>query len=470
MSQPFKYKRAEPAPVVRRKVRCAVYTRVSNDERLNQEFTSLDAQEEAGRAYVRSQQHEGWIALSDSYRDDGYSAGSLNRPALQRLVQDIQEGRVDVVVVYKLDRLTRSMRDFYELCDLFDAYDVSYVAITQPINTATAMGRLIQNMMLSFAQFEREQTGERIRDKIAASKARGMWMGGKPPLGYDVKDRKLVVNEEEAALVRDIFRGFAEHGSAVRIVRELATQGKTTKSWVTQSGRYRKGRPIDQPFVYNLLRNRTYLGQVEFGGKVYPGQHEAIITQEVWDAVHAFIDRRKRGTRERADDRPALLRGLLFAPDGQRMIATYTRKGNGKEYRYYVPRHYKRGAVSKQAAQGGIGLLPAADIEAAVLAQIHSVLEQPEMLVAAWKACTLLPGGQCIDEARAMVALRRMGGVWDELMPAEQHRIAQLLIERVQLHSSGLDIVWRDEGWTGLNADVHAHPFVQEQREPGWAA
>lgn len=459
-----------PEPVVKR-VRCAIYCRVSDDEGLSQQFTSIHAQDEACRAYVSSQRHEGWEALPDRYWDEGYSAGSLHRPALKRLAEDIKAGRVDVVVIYKLDRLSRCMRDFYELSSLFEAYEVAFVSITQPIHTGTAMGKLILNMLLSFAEFEREQGIERVRDKVAASKARGMWMGGTIPLGYDVKDRKLVVNEVEAELVRDIFRRFAEHGSAVTLVRELAAEGKTTKSWTTQRGRFRPGRPIDQPYIYALLRNPLYLGFIDHKGKRYKGQHDPIVSAELWDAAHAHIERRKVGPRSRVTDQPALLGGLLYAPDGQRMIATYTRKSNGKRYRYYVPYLYKRrssGAVQREG-HTSIGLLPAAEVEGVVLKQIHAVLEQPEMLVAAWKACAQLPGSQCIDEARAVMALKQMAEVWEELMPAEQHRIAQLLIERVQLHGDGLDIVWRDEGWTGLGADIHRHPFVEEQRMQGRA-
>ena len=219
-------------PATTPKRRCAVYTRKSTDEGLDMEYNSLEAQRDAGLAYIASQRHEGWVAVADGYDDGGFSGGNMERPALRRLMDDIEDGKIDIVVVYKIDRLTRSLPDFARLVEVFDRHGVSFVSVTQQFNTTTSMGRLTLNILLSFAQFEREVTGERIRDKIAASKAKGMWMGGVPPLGYDVKDRKLVVNEREAVLVREIFMRYAEHGSAARLVRELQVEGHTTKSWV----------------------------------------------------------------------------------------------------------------------------------------------------------------------------------------------------------------------------------------------
>src|SRR5487761_1489204 len=278
-------------------LRCAIYTRKSSEEGLEQDFNSLHAQREACEAYIRSQQGEGWKLIEAAYDDGGLSGGTMERPALRRLLEDIAQGRVDTVVVYKVDRLTRSLMDFAKIVELFDRTGASFVAVTQQFNTTTSMGRLTLNILLSFAQFEREVTGERIRDKIAASKQRGMWMGGNPPLGYDVRDRKLVVNEPEAALVRDIFARYAEHGSAEQLVRELPIEGHTTKSWVTQGGRQRVGRVIDQQYLFSMLRHRIYLGEISNHGKSYPGQHQAIITRELWDAAHVIIDQRKKGPR-----------------------------------------------------------------------------------------------------------------------------------------------------------------------------
>jgi site-specific DNA recombinase len=230
------------APV--RKVRCAIYTRVSTDERLDMEFNSLDAQREAGLAYIPSQKHEGWILVGDRYDDGGFSGGSMERPALQRLLRDVERGVIDVIVVYKVDRLSRSLTDFARIVEIFEKQNVSFVSITQQFNTTTSIGRLTLNILLSFAQFEREVIGERIRDKFAASRARGMWMGGTPPLGYDLINRKLVVNEKEAELVRLIFTRFLRLGSATKLAQELRRTGHTTKSWTTQDGKHRPGKPI----------------------------------------------------------------------------------------------------------------------------------------------------------------------------------------------------------------------------------
>ncbi len=456
-----------PSPAVVPIKRCAVYTRKSSEEGLEQAYNSLEAQHDAGLAFVASQRHEGWIASDDGYDDGGHSGGTLDRPGLRRLLTDIEAGRVDIVVVYKIDRLTRSLTDFAQLVDIFDRHGVSFVSVTQQFNTTTSMGRLTLNILLSFAQFEREVAGERIRDKIAASKAKGWWMGGVPPLGYDVADRHLVINPREADLVRDIFRRYAEHGSAARLSRELAIEGHTTKDWITQDGRHRRGRLIDQHALFKLLRNRVYLGEIAHKGVCYPGRHPAIVTEAAWDAAHAFIDRRSQGPRERHSERPALLAGLLFAADGQRMLPTSTRKRNGRLYRYYVPYRRKRGGEdpARAAARADSELLPAAEIEQAVLEQIHRTLQSPEMLVATWNACRQHPERGELDEPQTVVAMRRLGTVWEALFPQEQQRIARLLIERVQLHEGGLDIVWHPQGWQGVVDERTAQPLLDELRD-----
>ncbi|TXI70926.1 MAG: recombinase family protein [Limnohabitans sp.] len=459
---------ASAAPALAPRKRCAIYTRKSTDEGLDQDYNSLEAQRDAGLAFMASQRHEGWMAVPDGYDDGGYSGGNLERPGLKRLMADIEAGRIDIVVVYKIDRLTRSLTDFAKLVDVLDRNGVSFVSVTQQFNTTTSMGRLTLNILLSFAQFEREVTGERIRDKIAASKAKGMWMGGTPPLGYDVVERKLLVNETEAELVRYIFRRYAEHGSAAELVRELAIEGRTTKAWQTQNGQFREGRPIDQQYLFKLLRNRIYLGEIQHKDTSFPGQHEAIIDQDTWDLVHAFVDRRKQGPREGITQHPALLAGLLHAPDGQLMIHSYTRKKNGRLYRYYVPYLHKRRNAGATLSPGvtDIGPLPAADIEAAVLEQIQQALRAPQLLLATWRSCQKHPKGALLEEAQVVVAMQRIGKVWDQLFPKEQQRITQLLIERVQLHDRGLDILWREDGWLGLGEDIGSHPLVNEARSP----
>jgi hypothetical protein len=295
-----------------------------------------------------------------------------------------------------------------------------------------------------------------------------MWMGGTPPLGYDVVERKLLVNEPEADLVRYIFRRYAEHGSAAELVRELAFEGRTTKAWQTQNGQFREGRPIDQQYIFKLLRNRIYLGEIQHKDTSFPGQHEAIIDQDTWDLVHAFVERRKQGPREGVTQHPALLAGLLHAPDGQLMIHSYTRKKNGRLYRYYVPYLHKRRNAGATLAPGvtDIGPLPAADIEAAVLEQIQQALRAPQLLLATWRSCQKHPKGALLEEAQVVVAMQRIGKVWDQLFPKEQQRITQLLIERVQLHDRGLDILWREDGWLGLGEDIGSHPLVNESRSP----
>jgi DNA invertase Pin-like site-specific DNA recombinase len=444
------------------KKRCAVYTRKSSEEGLEQEYNSLEAQRDAAMAFVASQRHEGWIAIEDNYDDGGFSGGNTNRPALKRLLEDVEDGKIDVVVVYKIDRLSRSLSDFAKMVDLFDQHGVTFVSVTQQFNTTTSMGRLTLNILLSFAQFEREVTGERIRDKVAASKAKGMWMGGVPPLGYDVVERKLVINEPEANVVRDIFARYAEHGSAAQLVRELQIEGHTTKSWVTQGGRQREGKTIDQQYLFTMLRNRLYRGEICNHDNCYPGQHQAIVTREVWDAVHAIIDKRKQGPRTRDSSKQALLSGFLYAPDGQRMLHTFTQKKSGKRYRYYVPYLDKRQSAG---VSNSIGHIPAAEIETTVLIQVHQALQQPEMVVGVWQAAMAKKERDQLDEPTMLVAMRQMSKVWEQLFPIEQHRILRLLIERVQLHDDGLEIIWQQNGWREFGRKLGRHALIEEQRE-----
>lgn len=454
------------APLPLSKRRCAVYCRVSSDERLDQSFNSIDAQKESGHAFIRSQAHEGWIAVTDNYDDGGFSGGTMERPALKRLLKDIELGKIDIVVVYKIDRLSRSLADFARMVEVFDRCNVSFSAVTQQINSATSMGRLMLNVLLSFAQFEREVTGERIRDKIAASKAKGMWMGGVPPLGYDVRDRRLVINPEEAALVRDIFQRYAEERSAARLLRELNLEGRTTKSWVSRNGKQHAGRPMTQKFLHDLLSNRVYLGEVTHKGQSFPGQHEAIVTESLWDAAQAVRSRRQQRPPDYVAEHPALLAGLLYAPDGQRMRHTFTRR-RGRMYRYYVPTLHKRqhAGATLNPDQPNIGPMPAADLELAVLEQIYRMLQAPELLIAIWTSCLQHATGHDLEEGHVIVQMRDIAAVWNQLFPLEQQRIARLLIDRVQLHDQGLDIHWREDGWRGLSPDVHAHPLVDEYRE-----
>ncbi len=425
-------------PKAARKLRCAIYTRKSTEEGLEMEFNSLDAQREACEAYITSQKPEGWVRLADRYDDGGFSGGTLERPALKRLLADIEEGRVDVVVVYKIDRLSRSLMDFAKLVEVFDRRGVTFVSVTQSFNTTTSMGRLTLNILLSFAQFEREVIGERIRDKFAASRKKGMWMGGFVPLGYEVKDRKLVINEREAATVRMIFERFVEVGSATTLARVLAAERVTT----------RRGRPVDKGFLYKLLNNRVYIGEAVHKGTAYPGEHKAIITRALWDKVHGILREspRVRAARTRAST-PALLKGLIFGPTGCAMTPTHTRRGE-KLYRYYVSQ-----SVLKRGPEAcPVGRVPASEIEAAVVGQLRGLLRAPEVVVGTWRATRDEIDGLAESEVRE--ALELLDPLWDELFPAEQARIVQLLVERVDVAPDGIDIRLRVDGLATLVRDL----------------
>ena len=423
------------------KLRCAIYTRKSSEEGLEMEFNSLDAQREAGLAYITSQRSEGWILVGDRYDDGGYSGGNLERPGLQRLLRDVEAGRIDVIVVYKVDRLSRSLTDFARIVDVFDKHDVSFVSITQQFNTTTSMGRLTLNILLSFAQFEREVIGERIRDKFAASRARGMWMGGVPPLGYDVGDRKLVVNETEADLVRLVFARFLRLGSATKLAQELRRAGHTTKCWTTQDGKHRPGKPIDKGALYKLLNNRVYLGEAVHKGTSYPGEHDAIIDHVTWDKVQAVLAAnrvaRANGTRAQT---PALLRGLIFAPGGHAMTPSHTRKA-GRLYRYYVATD----AIRQGYADCPVRSVPAAEVEEAVVAQVRHLLRTPEIIARTWAAAKK-EGDGAIPERDVVKAITELAPLWDELFPAEQARIVRLLVERIDLAPDGMQVRLRADG------------------------
>jgi len=425
-------------PATVRKQRCAVYTRVSTDEQTNQEYNSLHAQRDAAEAFVASQRAEGWVLVRDHYDDGGISGGTLDRPALQRLLRDIEAGLVDVVVVYKIDRLSRSLMDFAKLVAVFDANNVTFVSVTQSFNTTTSMGRLTLNILLSFAQFEREVIGERVRDKIAASRARGMWMGGPVPLGYRVENRKLVVDDAGAAIVRRVFEAFVEIGSATKMLPVLEAVGVRTKT----------GRPFDKGAVYKLLVNRVYLGEAVHKGTSYPGEHAPIVPRNLWDRVHAIMQEspRVRANKNRRQT-PALLSGLLFGADGRAMTPTHTRKG-GRLYRYYVSQ-----SVLKGGANGGsVSRLPAGEIEGVVMDQVRMLLRQPEVVVGTWRAARAETPD--VTEAEVREALWQLGPLWDELFPGEQERIVRLLVDRVEVSEAGAEIRLNLGGLAGVAREV----------------
>ena len=429
--------------------RCAVYCRVSSDERLDQSFNSIDAQREAGRAYIHSQRAEGWIPVGDHFEDGGFSGGNMERPALRRLLADIEGGKVDVVVVYKIDRLSRSLSDFARMVEVFDRRGVSFVSVTQQFNTTTSMGRLMLNVLLSFAQFEREVTGERIRDKIAASKRKGMWMGGPVPLGYAVQDRKLVVVDTEAALVRRIFDDFVNVGSTTTMAKTYAAEGLLSKV----------GKPLTKQTMYKLLHNRMYLGEINHRGQSYPGEHQALITQAQWDAVHALIetDARQRKRVARGEVEP-LLSGLLFTDDGEKLMPTYTNK-KGKRYCYYTPvLHRRMGAWASRH-----GSLPAEPIEALVVEQIVMALQAPHIVQRVVDRMHVIRPD--LDEPQVVLPMRNLAAMWPTLYPTEQRRLAQLLIERVVIADGGLEIIWRDQGWQELAGELMPGTIGAELQE-----
>lgn len=326
------------------KLQCAIYTRKSSEEGLEQDYNSLHAQRDACEAYIKSQAGEGWTALKMTYDDGGVSGGTMERDGLKALLADIAAKKIDVVVVYKVDRLTRALGDFARIVEVFDQHGVSFVSVTQAFNTTTSMGRLTLNVLLSFAQFEREVTGERIRDKIAASKQKGMWMGGCPPLGYDPKGRALEVNETEAQLVRHIFDRYLVLQSVGLLWAELNAQGRVSKAWTTTKGRSMGGLPFDRGAISHILKNPTYIGMIPHKDKAYPGNHTPIVDKAVFDRVQAELKLRTRKITINASwpDHSALLKGRLFDTDGVSMTPTTARGKSGQTFRYYVSSNVQR--------------------------------------------------------------------------------------------------------------------------------
>jgi DNA invertase Pin-like site-specific DNA recombinase len=413
------------------RIRCAIYTRKSSEEGLEQEFNSLQAQREACEAFINSQRHEGWVCLHADYDDGGFSGATMERPAVQRLLADIAAGRVDTIVVYKIDRLTRSLTDFAKIVEILDQRSASFVSVTQQFNTTTSMGRLTLNVLLSFAQFEREVIGERIRDKIAASKRKGMWMGGVPPLGYRVEDRKLLVIDSEAEVVRAIFRRYAELGSVRLVKEELDARGIKSKSWTSASGRLIGGKPFSRGALYLMLQNRTYLGEIVHKGQSHPGGHAPIIDQPLWDAVHFQLTdntaERSFGTRSR---QPSLLAGLLFDRDGNPMAPTHAVK-KGTRYRYYVSRQL----ITKDQRESSDGLrIPAAEIEQLVASRMREWLLDPARMYQATRF------SDASAQRRLLARAAEIGKSWPELPRPRQRAAVTALIERIDVRSDQIQI------------------------------
>jgi site-specific DNA recombinase len=405
-------------------VRCAVYTRKSTEERTEQEFTSLQAQREAAEAYIKSQASDGWICLPEHYDDGGFSGGNLDRPGLARLLADIQAGKIDAVVAYKVDRLSRSLLDFAQMMVTFERRQVAFVSVTQQFNTATSMGRLILNVLLSFAQFEREIISERTRDKIAAARRKGKWSGGHPLLGYDVDPhtKKLLVNAEEAVRVRAIFQLYLEHQTLMPVLAELERRGWCNKCWQTRKGQARGGRPFTKPRLYELLRNVVYVGQVRYKQEVHPGEHVAIVDPGLWQQVQDLLSvHGSAGVCGGRRSSGALLGSLLRCqPCGCAMTPAQAAKNGGKRYRYYVCTAAQRRGWRTCPSKA----LPAAAVEGFVIEQLRAFAADP----AAWnralgstlvQQCALLAEKE--DEARSLEQeLARLRAAYRKASPAQR--------------------------------------------------
>lgn len=417
--------------MTRKAIRCAIYTRKSSDEGLDQSFNSLDAQREAGEAYVKSQAHEGWRAISTQYDDGGYSGGSMERPALRRLLADVDAGLIDVVVVYKIDRLTRSLADFARIVERFDAKEVSFVSVTQSFNTTSSMGRLTLNVLLSFAQFEREVTGERIRDKIAASKAKGMWMGGNPPLGYDLPppgSRTLQVNEVEAATVHHIFARYLQVRSVHALQRELAIQGIMSKQRMTASGRTIGGLPFSRGALFHLLRNSIYRGCISHKGVVHLGEHAAILDPELFEAVQRQLDGQARRHSSAAAHRvtKAPLTGRLFDDAGEPMSPTFSRGASGRLYRYYVSASLQQGGTAERSKS--IQRISAIAIERLVEGLIHRWVPNADTPLDVPLAITLRHDSVLVDIPSALAADVSAAICGDEAIIHSSRRLCRLQV------------------------------------------
>jgi site-specific DNA recombinase len=411
-----------------RTLRCAVYTRKSSEEGLEQDFNSLHAQREACESFIRSQQGEGWRLTKTHYDDGGLSGGTMERAALQHLLEDIRQKLVDVVVVYKVDRLTRSLSDFARMVEVFDAHGVSFVAVTQQFNTTSSMGRLTLNVLLSFAQFEREVTGERIRDKIAASKRKGMWMGGLVPLGYEVRDRQLVIDPSEAEIVKQIFLRYWELGSVRLLKDELDRQGIRSKLRVAKNGVRSGGQSFSRGALYTLLGNPIYVGEVRHKGTRYPGQHDPIVERTVWEKTHGLLHARARGKTSKAMSSPLV--GKLFDEGGEGLTPSHAVKGE-RRYRYYVSRGLITG-TPKQTESGW--RIPAAEIERSIATAARMILDEHTAMVADIEQRDL--------DAGQIKSILDAASAWSSRLRSEAEAVdaLKLLVDRVELRQDGIQL------------------------------
>jgi site-specific DNA recombinase len=441
-----------------KKARCAIYTRKSSDEGLEQAFNSLDAQREACAAFIQSQKHEGWMVSPALYDDGGFSGGTLERPGLKRLLADIEASQIDVIVVYKVDRLTQALSDFAKLVEIFDRRGVSFVSITQQFNTTTSMGRLTLNVLLSFAQFEREVIGERVRDKIAASKKKGMWMGGMPALGYDVKDHKLVVNDDEAQTVVGIYRRYLALKSVHALKDELAEAGIRSKRRVRPDGTEYAGQKLSRGALYLMLQNRIYRGEITHKGNSYPGEHPAIIEQPLWDEVQAALakNRIERATSVRVKH-PSLLAGLVFDETDERLTPTYAVK-KGTRYRYYVSTALLTGAGRNRSSGRRI---PAGNLEGLVINRLRVFLADPAAVLDALADESDAGSGQKQLIERGRQIAEELGAQ----APNEVKTTLMALLCRVEIKPDRVEITISRHRLAALLAGQSIEQTIQDQRQ-----
>lgn len=434
-------------------VRCAVYTRKSTEEGLEQEFNSLDAQREAAEAFIKSQASEGWVCLPESYDDGGYTGGNMERPALQRLMADIASGRIDAVVVYKVDRLSRSLLDFARMMETFDKRNVSFVSVTQQFNTATSMGRLVLNVLLSFAQFEREIISERTRDKIAAARRKGKWSGGLPLLGYDIDPvaTRLIVNDHEAKRVRQIFALYLEHQSLLTVVQELARRGWRNKCWRTRKGRERGGQPFSRTSLYRLLTNVTYIGKVRYKEEVHPGAHRAIIDSAAFGRVQEILQANGPGRGPQAATHSgAFLQGLVrCAACACAMTPTHSNKNGRTRYRYYV---------CSQGQKNGRDTCPSKSISAPaletfVLEQIRRLAREPDTIRETLATLTTASPDDLSDERQGLVRAV-LEETWSSLPLLRQAETLRFLVRQVSYDGAAgkVSLTFRAEGLQAIAA------------------
>jgi site-specific DNA recombinase len=420
-------------------IRCAIYTRKSSEEGLEQSFNSLDAQREACEAYIRSQRHEGWQALAAKYDDGGFSGGNMERPALKHLMADIKDGKISTVVVYKVDRLTRSLADFAKLVEQFDKMNVSFVSVTQQFNTTTSMGRLTLNVLLSFAQFEREVTGERIRDKIAASKKRGMWMGGFVPLGYEVRDRKLHIHPEDAATVRTIYSNYLRLGCVMALKEYLDQHGIRSKSRLRRPATKSVEADFSRGGLYLILRSHMYVGEIFYKGVAYRGNHDAIIEPEQWNQVQKLLKDNLQGKRRKARaTKASLFTGILFDVECNLYTPTHANKA-GRRYRYYT----SQAVIRKASITEVPARIPAHDLEIAATGRILKFLKSPNEVLGALAPVGMRSRGgrysQLLSQASAKVAS------WSESSSGSRERLIKTVVERVVIHPDEVEILIRKD-------------------------